>query len=104
MTVATRIIGDADQTAVGAALDMAAERRGSARLDRTHDAALCPAKMTGVGLAISLTVAAEDVRHLQSGHGRRRSGRRGALELEPVERAGRIADRGRRDLGITRRG
>jgi hypothetical protein len=38
MPVATRIIGDANETALRAALDMAAERRGAACLDRTHDA------------------------------------------------------------------
>ena len=81
MAVATRIIGDADQAAVGAALDMTAERRGPARLDCAHDAALCSAKMTGMRLTVRLAVAAEDVSHLQCGHGRRGSGRRGALEL-----------------------
>ena len=50
---------------------MAAEHRGSACLDRAHDAALGSAKMTGVRLTVRLAVAAEDVRHLPCGHGRR---------------------------------
>jgi hypothetical protein len=83
-----------------AALDMAAKRRGPARLDRAHDAALSSAKMTDARLTIRLAVAMEDVRHLQCGHGRIGSGRRGALELEPVERAGRVADCRGSDLGI----
>src|SRR5271163_1836302 len=41
----TRIVGDAGQAAIGTALDMAPERRGPARLDRAHDAALCSPKM-----------------------------------------------------------
>ena len=79
MAVAAGIIGDADQAAVGTTLDMAAEPRCPARLDRAHDAALSSAKMTGTRLTIRLAVTAEDVRHLQSGHGRFGSGRRDAL-------------------------
>ena len=66
MAVAAGVVGDADEAALGAALDMAAERGGAARFDRRHDAALDAAEMTGMGLAVSLAVAAEDVRHLQS--------------------------------------
>ena len=66
MAVAARIVGDANEAALGAALDMAAERRGPARLDRTHDAALGAAEVAGMRLAIGLAVAAEDVRHLQA--------------------------------------
>jgi hypothetical protein len=61
----TRIVGDAHKAAVRTALDMAAERRGPARLDRPHDAALCSAKMTGMGLAIGLAVV-EHIGHLGS--------------------------------------
>ena len=93
MAVAARIVGDADEAAFGAALDMAAEPRRAARLDRRHDAALGAAEVTGMRLTVSLTVAAEDIRHLQTGHDRRRSGWTGFLQLKPVERAGRVADR-----------
>src|ERR1700730_17017471 len=58
VAVAARIIGDADHTAIGAALDMAAERRRPARLDRRHHAALGSAEVTGMRLTISLAVAA----------------------------------------------
>jgi hypothetical protein len=100
MTVATRILGNADQAAVGTTLGTATELSCPARLDRAHDAALCSAKMTGTRLTIRLAVAAEDVRHLQSGYGRFGSGRRDAFQLEPVERADRVADRRGSDLGI----
>ncbi len=46
---------------------MATEGRGAAGLDRTHDAPLDPPKVLGVRLAIGVTVAAEDLRHLQHG-------------------------------------
>jgi hypothetical protein len=81
MAVAAGIIGDTNEAAFRAALDMAAERRGPARLDRAHDATLGSTKMTGMGLAIRLAVAAEDVRHLQCGHDRRGSGRAGSPKL-----------------------
>src|SRR3954470_8288309 len=103
MPVATRIIGDANETALRAALDMAAERRGAACLDRTHDAPFGAAEMAGVPLTVRLAVAAEDVRHLERGHDRPASVWRRFRQLQPVERANRVADRGRCDLGITRR-
>src|SRR5271166_2947045 len=103
MAVATRIIGDADQAAVGTALDMTTERRCPACLDRTHDAALGSAKTADMGLTISVTVAAEDIRHLQRGHDRRGSGWLFFFELQPVERAGRVADCRGGDLRIARR-
>ena len=52
-------------SAVFATLDMAAERGSSTNLDRRHDAALSEAYMAGIGRAPCLTVATEDVRHLQ---------------------------------------
>ena len=73
-------------------------------LYRPHDAALGSAEMAGLRLAERLTVAAEDIRHLQRGHGRRGSGRRGSLHSQSVEGAICIADRGRCDLGIPCRG
>ncbi len=76
MAVATRIIGDANQAALGAALDMAAKPGSAARLDRCHDAAFGATEAAGMCLAISLAVAAEDIRHLQCGHDYCGSGRR----------------------------
>jgi hypothetical protein len=105
MAIPTRIVGDADQTAVGTALDVAAEGGRPAGLDRAHDAALCSPKMTGMGLTVSLAVAAEDVRHLHRGHDSGGSGRRGILQLQPVKRARRVTDcRSGGNLGVAGRG
>ena len=102
--VAAGVVGAADQAAVGAVLDMPAERRRPAGLDRRHDAALGAAEMGRVGLPVRRAVAAEDVRHLQRGTHRRGSGGRRDLQPQPVERARRPADRAGRDLGVARRG
>ncbi len=50
-----------------AAPNMASERRRTANLDRRHHATLRTIEVAGIGLAIGLTVAAEDVRHLERG-------------------------------------
>jgi len=50
--------------AVLAAFDMAAQRRGSAALDRRHDLELVEAHMAGMGRTPSRPAMAEDVRHL----------------------------------------
>jgi hypothetical protein len=71
MPVAAGVVGDADKAAIGAALDVAAESSCPARFDRRHDTTLDPAEVTGVRLTVSLGVAAQNVRHLQGGHGRR---------------------------------
>src|SRR3954471_23464559 len=99
-----RIIGDTNETALGAALDMAAQRRGATRLDRAHNAPFGAAEVAGMRLAVRLAVAAEDVRHLERGHDWPSSVWRRFRQLQPVERAGRIADHGRCDLGIACRG
>ena len=83
---------------------MAAERRSSARCDGAHDTALGAAEMLGMHLAVGFAVAAEDLRHLPPGRHDGSSGRLSHLQLEPVERALRAADRGGRDPGVTRRG
>ena len=51
--------------AVLAALDMAAERRGPAGLDRRHDLQLAEAHVTGVGLAPRRAMGAKDVGDLE---------------------------------------
>ena len=63
--VAARVVGDAGLAAVLAALDMAAERRGAAGHDGGHDTALGLRQMTALRGTESLSVAAEDVRHLE---------------------------------------
>ena len=47
-----------------AALDMTAQRRRSAALDRRHDLELAEAHMAGMGRTPSRPAVAEDVRHL----------------------------------------
>src|SRR5262245_48626674 len=68
MPVTTAIEGDSRVTALAVltARNMAAERRGSAALDRRHHLQLAEAHMSCVGQAPSGTVVAEDVRNLQS--------------------------------------
>jgi hypothetical protein len=49
---------------------MAAEGCRPANLDRAHDAAFAQAEMRAMGLTISGSVAAENIRHLKLGqHG-----------------------------------
>ena len=56
-----RVVGDAFVRAVLAALDMSAERRGPATLDRRHHLQLGEAHVTGVSLAPRLPMGAKDV-------------------------------------------
>ena len=49
MPIATRVVGDPKIAAVVAAIDMAAERRGAAVLDRRHDLQLGEAQTPSVG-------------------------------------------------------
>jgi hypothetical protein len=70
MPVAAGIVGDADQAAIRTLLRMAAERCRPTQLDGAHHAPLDAAEVTVMGAAIGGTVAAEDIRHFQSGrHG-----------------------------------
>ena len=81
-----------------AALDVTAERRRAAALDRRHDLQLAEADVTGVGSTPRRSVAAEDIRDLQrrAGHASPASGRRLALlqlRGDVIERADDLADR-----------
>lgn len=67
MAVATTVIGDLTVLAVVACLDMTSECSGATQFDRRHDAPLDAAEMAVVGKAISMTMAAEDIRHLEYG-------------------------------------
>ena len=96
MPITARVVGVTREPAIGAALDMPAQRRRSARLDRRHDATLGAAEMVRVGLPVCRAVAAEDIRHLQHGAHRGGSGGRGdevrhdaTCGLQFIERAGR---------------
>ncbi len=65
---------------------MAAQLRGPAQLDGTHHATLDASEMSIVGLTIGVAVAAEDVRHFQTGrHGAAGSGWRHHLQLQAVK-------------------
>ena len=59
------IESDARHAAILATLDVTAERRRSARLDRGHDLALVLGQPVTLGGAKSFAVAAENIRHLQ---------------------------------------
>ena len=84
-----------------AARNMAAERRRTTALDRTHYLQLIEAHMSAVGLTPSRTVVAENVRDLQSwsSHGRRRYGAGGSA-LSRFARRRRGAPRPSRGLSI----
>jgi hypothetical protein len=64
MAITAGIVGDAQVRAIFAALDMPAQRRRSAALDRRHDLELAEAHMAGMGHTPSRPAVAEDVRHL----------------------------------------
>jgi hypothetical protein len=93
-----------------AARDMPAERRRAAALDRRHHLELAEAHMACIGLPPCRSMAAEDIRDLQSRarHGRRASGGRlnPLLELgrDMLQRAHHLLDRLGGDAGIERRG
>ena len=65
MPIAAGIVGDADLAAILAPLDMTAERRRSACLDRGHDLALIEGEPVALRSAKRVAVAAKNVRHLQ---------------------------------------
>ena len=95
--------------AVLAALDMAAERRRAAALDRRHHLELAEADVAGVGAAPGRPVAAEDVRDLQSGTRHAAAATPAAAPSASVIGVSRssglmtVADRLGRDLGVERR-
>ena len=64
MPIATGVVRDAQVGAGFAALDMTAQRRRSAALDRRHDLELAEAHMAGVRRTPGRPPVAEDVRHL----------------------------------------
>ena len=80
--------------AVRAPLDVAAQLRRAAELDRPHDTPLGEAEVPRVRGAPSGAEAAEDLRHLElrPGHATG-SGRRRSSEVEQLERALHLPDR-----------
>ena len=68
--VAAGVVGAADEAAIGAGLGVAAQRRRPAQLDGAHHPPLDAAQVTVMRAAIGIAVAAEDIRHFQTGrHG-----------------------------------
>src|SRR5215467_7131726 len=55
------------ETALLALVNVSSQRRRTTGLDRRHYPTLATIEVAGVGLAIGRTVAAEHIRHLQSG-------------------------------------
>ena len=67
MPVAAGVVGDPPVPAVGAGLDMTAQRSGAAVLDRRHDLELMQAQMPGMGGPVGRAGSAEDVGDLERG-------------------------------------
>ena len=101
MPVAAGVVGDPGCAAIVALFDMAAERSRAAGGDGAHDASFHPTDVAGVCLAKQLAVAAEDVRHIQSGRHDPASGGRNDFDIQAIERALRLADRGVGNQRIT---
>src|ERR1700726_3837235 len=97
MPVTAAVVGNGGVTPALTALDMAAEGRGAAALDRRHYLQLAETDMTGIGLPPCRAMVAEDIRDLQGGtsHDRRGLCRRLVLryqQSEPIQRAHDRAD------------
>jgi hypothetical protein len=85
--IAAGIVGDAKLAAAVALFDMTAQRGRAAGFDGAHDPALAAAQTAGMGLTVSGTAAAEDVRHLQR-----------AVPAKP--QAGGVTERCKRSRGL----
>src|SRR5262249_37518012 len=67
MPVTAAAVRDLFRSARLALQNVASQRRSTADLNRRHHATLAAIEVAGIGLAISRTVAAEDIRHLEGG-------------------------------------
>ena len=104
MPVAARVVGAADEAAVGAGLGMATQRRRPAQLDSAHHPPLDTAEVSVMRAAKRLAVAAENIRHLQAArHDAAGSGRRHDLQPQAVKRAPGPSDQPVRDPRVARR-
>ena len=85
VAIAAGVVGDPFVRAVFAALDVSAERRGPAGLDRRHDLQLGEAHVAGVGLPPCRPMGAKDVGDLEGRprHAGLSGRRRSAREVDP---------------------
>ena len=112
--VATGVVGDADDAAIVAGLDVAAQSRSAAGDDGAYDLLFDAADMADVRQPVSVAVAAKDIRDFQTNATRLSvksarllahhwvSTRRGDLQGQAVEGALRRSDHISRDAGIER--
>ncbi len=92
-------------SAVGAGLDVTAERCGAAVLDRRHHLELVQAQMPGMGGPVGRACSVEDIRDLERGaHAASAVGPclRPGEHRQLVERADDGAHGARRDFGVER--
>ena len=107
MPVAARVIGDPPMAAVGAGLDVPAQRGGATVLDRRHDLELMQAQVPGMGGPISRPGSTEDVGNLERGAHRLSAARHLVIRCrqgQSVERADNCPHRLRCHLGVEGRG
>ena len=97
-----RIVGDAGVAAIGALLDMAAQRRGPARRDGAHDAAFDARPCGRHGPADKPPRGGGRCPPPRPRPARRRLSSTPPPQIEPVERARGVGDRGGRRLRIQR--
>jgi len=104
MAVSARVLGDASEPAIVAALDVTAERRGAAGRDRSDHAPLHASEMSGVRPFVTLAVTAEDVGQFERRPRRHPLFRRRHLERQSIQRALDPGDHLRRDARVAGRG
>ena len=92
MPISARIVGDARQPAIVAALDMTAERRRAAGGDRREHAPLDAPEMFSVLSFVTLAVAADDVGEFERRRRPHRLFRRRHVQREPIQGARRRGD------------
>jgi len=100
MAVPARVVGDAGEPAIIAALDMAAERRRAAGRDRSDHAPLDAPEMSSVRSFVTVTMAVEDVGQFERRPNPHRLFRRRHLERQPIQRALGPGDHLRRDARV----
>ena len=84
MAVAAGVVGDARRAAIIAGLDMAAERLRPAGNDGAHHPFLDTAKVSGMGKAPGLAMAAQNIGHLDAGAISRGCGGNGGIGHGPL--------------------